>query len=98
MKKLFKNIQTLIIVVLIIVIFLLRECQGNKVVKPVEPVTIVKVETKYDTIVKEIVSYVPKYRTEVKWKTKIVHDTIIEQAPIDTLAILKDYFKVRVIL
>ena len=94
LKSLFKNFQSLIIIGLIIVIFLLRECKGDKKSSPTEPVTIVKVETKYDTIVKEIVSYVPKYRTEVKWKTKIVHDTIIEQAPIDTLAILKDYFKV----
>ena len=95
MKSLFKNFQSLIIIGLIIVIFLLRECRGEKSSLPTEPVKVVKVETKYDTIVKEVTSYVPEYRTEVKWKTKTIHDTIEvhDTIPIDTASILEDYFK-----
>ena len=95
MKRLFKNFQSLIIIGLIIVIFLLRECRGEKSSLPTEPVKVVKVETKYDTIVKEVTSYVPEYRTEVKWKTKTIHDTIEvhDTIPIDTASILEDYFK-----
>ena len=97
MKKIFKNIQTVIIVVLLIIIFFLRECQGNQVNSPLtEGETIVKIETKYDTIVNTIETYVPEYRTEVKWKTRTIHDTIEvhDTIPIDTLSILEDYFKV----
>ena len=95
MKRLFKNFQSLIIIGLIIVIFLLRECRGDSKGTPTEPVKVVKVETKYDTIVKEVTSYVPEYRTEVKWKTKTIHDTIEvhDTIPIDTASILEDYFK-----
>ena len=95
MKSIFKNFQSLIIIGLIIVIFLLRECRGESKGAPVEPVKVVKVETKYDTIVKEVTSYVPEYRTEVKWKTKTIHDTIEvhDTIPIDTASILEDYFK-----
>ncbi len=95
MKSIFKNFQSLIIIGLIIVIFLLRECRGEKSSLPTEPVKVVKVETKYDTIVKEVTSYVPEYRTEVKWKTKTIHDTIEvhDTIPIDTASILEDYFK-----
>jgi len=95
LKSIFKNFQSLIIIGLIIVIFLLRECRGEKSPLPTEPVKVVKVETKYDTIVKEVTSYVPEYRTEVKWKTKTIHDTIEvhDTIPIDTASILKDYFK-----
>jgi hypothetical protein len=95
LKSIFKNFQSLIIIGLIIVIFLLRECRGEKTPLPTEPVKVVKVETKYDTIVKEVTSYVPEYRTEVKWKTKTIHDTIEvhDTIPIDTASILEDYFK-----
>ena len=92
MKNLFKNFQTLIIIGLVIVIFLLRECKGKSKGTPTEPITIVKIETKYDTIVKTIETYIPKYRTKVKYKT--VHDTIEihDTIPIDTTSILEDYF------
>mgnify|MGYP003649584401 CR=1 FL=1 len=93
MKNLFKNFQTLIIIGLVIVIFLLRECKGESKGAPIEPTTIVKIETKYDTIINTVETYIPKYRTEVKWKT--VHDTveIHDTIPIDTMSVLKDYFK-----
>ena len=94
MKKIFKNFQTLTIIGLIIVIFLLRECKGESKGAPIEPVTIVKIETKYDTIVETVETYIPEYRTKVKWKTKTVHDTIEvhDTIPIDTTSILEDYF------
>ena len=76
MKSIFKNFQSLIIIGLIIVIFLLRECRGNRSPIPTEPVRVVKVETKYDTIVETVPTYIPKYKTRVNWKTKTVHDTI----------------------
>jgi hypothetical protein len=92
LKSIFKNFQSLIIIGLIIVIFLLRECKGESKGTPIEPVTIVKIETKYDTIVETVETYIPEYRTKVKWKT--VHDTIEvhDTIPTDTASILKDYF------
>ena len=94
MKSLFKNFQSLIIIGLIIVIFLLRECKGESKGAPIEPVTIVKIETKYDTIVETVETYIPEYRTKVKWKTKTVHDTIEihDTIPVDTASVLEEYF------
>jgi hypothetical protein len=95
LKNLFRNIQSITIVVLLIIIFFLRECQGTKSTSPTEESTIVKIETKYDTIVETIETYVPEYVTEVKWRTRTIHDTIEvhDTIPIDTLSILEDYFK-----
>ena len=84
MKDHFKNIQTLLIVVLIVIIFLMRSCQGGG--DPIEPTVITKVEVKYDTIETIRETYVPK------WKTKIVTEIDTFQAPIDTLSVLKDYY------
>ncbi len=87
MKSLFNNIQTIIIVVLVVVIILLRECKnGNKPEPEIE--RIVKIETKYDTIVKNVPTYIPEYRTRVV--TKTIHDTV--KLTIDTASILEDYF------
>tara|TARA_R110001583_G_scaffold98958_2_gene244125 strand:+ start:2376 stop:3035 length:660 start_codon:yes stop_codon:yes gene_type:complete len=93
LKSWLKDFKTLTIIGLIIVIFLLRECRGEKSPIPTEPVTIVKIETKYDTIVETVETYIPEYRTKVKWKT--VHDTIEvhDTIPTDTASILKDYFE-----
>ena len=86
MKDSFKNIQTLLIVVLVIIILFMRQCSGDDI--PIEPKVITKVETKWDTvnIVKEV--YVPK------WKTRIIKeiDSILVNTPIDTLEVLKDYY------
>ena len=94
MKNIFKNFQSLIIIGLIIVIFLLRECRGEKSPLPTEPITIVKIETKYDTIVETVPTYIPKYKTRVKWKTKTIHDTIEihDTIPVDTASVLEEYF------
>ncbi len=96
MKKTFKNIQTVIIVVLLIIIIFLRECQSNQSNSPLtKPDTIVKIETKYDTIVETIETYIPEYITEVKWRTRTIHDTIEvhDTIPVDTALVLEDYFK-----
>ena len=92
MKTWLKDFKTLTIIGLIIVIFLLRECRGESKGAPVEPVTVVKVETKYDTIVETVETYIPEYRTKIKWKT--IHDTVEvhDTIPVDTLSILEDYF------
>lgn len=86
MKKYFNSLQTLVIAVLVIVILLMRSCSGKST--PIEPTVITKVETKYDTIRKEVSVYVPKYVTKLEY----IRDTIIEKTPVDTVAILKDYF------
>ena len=83
MKDFFKNIQTLLIVVLAAVLFLQRGCSSTP---PVEPEVITKVVTKWDTLKVTEKEYVPKYIR----KTIVNIDTF--QAPIDTVSILKDYY------
>ena len=91
MKHFFNNIQTLLIVVLVIIIVFLRSCSARGAVKP-EIIT--KIEIKYDTIQTIKETYIPKWKTKVV--TEIVTETITEtdtfQQPIDTLAILQDYY------
>jgi hypothetical protein len=86
LKRYFKNIQSLLIVVLIVIIFLLRNCSG-----PVEPTERVIRDTiiEYVTIEKEYPVYVPK----IKYVTKVDIDTFT--TPIDTSAILADYYAIR---
>jgi hypothetical protein len=84
LKVNFKNIQTLFIVVFVVVIFLLRSCQGGG--DPIEPKVITKIEVRYDTIETIKETYVPK------WRTKIVTEIDTFQAAIDTTAILRDYY------
>ena len=90
MEKYIGNFKNLIILVLIIVIIFLRQCSGTVGVDntPSEPTIITKVETKYDTITKEVTKYVPKI--VIRIKTEI--DTIRLTQKIDTLSILEDYF------
>ena len=83
MKDFFKNIQTLLIVVLAAVLFLQRGCSSTP---PVEPKVITEVVTKWDTLKVSTKEYVPKYIR----KTIVDIDTF--QAPIDTISILKDYY------
>ena len=89
MKRYFGDIRNLIILVLIVVILLLRQCSGDGgEITPSEPTIVTKVETKYDTITIDKKVYVPK------WKTKIVTqvDSILVNTQIDTLEVLKDYY------
>ena len=87
MKKYFNSIQSLLIAVLVVVIFLMRQCSGGSI-EPTERVirdTIIE----YVTIEKEYPVYVPK----VKYVTKVDIDTF--STPIDTSAILADYYAIR---
>jgi hypothetical protein len=83
LKDFFKNIQTLLIVVLAAVLFLQRGCSSTP---QVEPEVITEVVTKWDTLKVTEKEYVPKYIR----KTIVDIDTF--QAPIDTVSILKDYY------
>jgi hypothetical protein len=83
LKDFFKNIQTLLIVVLAAVLFLQRGCSSTP---PVEPEVITKVVTRWDTLKVTEKEYVPKYIR----KTIVDIDTF--QVPIDTVSILKDYY------
>lgn len=83
MKDFFKNIQTLLIVVLVAFLFLQRGCSSTP---KAEPEVITEVVIKFDTIKISEKEYVPKY----------INKTIIEidsfQIPIDTISVLKDYY------
>ena len=87
MKKYFQNIQSLLLVVLVVIIFLMRGCSGTPAsTEPrVERDTIIE----YVTIEKEYPVYVPK----IKYVTKVDIDTF--STPIDTAAILADYYAIR---
>ena len=87
MKKYFKNIQSLLIAVLVVVILLMRQCSGP--VTPTEPQIIRDTIIEYVTIEKEYPVYVPK----VKYITKVDIDTFT--TPIDTSAILSDYYAIK---
>ena len=83
MRDYFKNIQTLLVVVLAALLFLQRGCSSTS---PVEPEVITEVVTQWDTIKVTEKEYVPKYIR----KTVVEIDTF--SVPIDTISILKDYY------
>ena len=87
MKVWFKNIQTLLVIVLVVIIFLMRGCSGTPV--STEPRIERDTVTEYITIEKESIVYQPK----IKYITKVDIDTFL--TPVDTLAILADYYAVR---
>ncbi len=84
-----KYTYPLIILVLIVVIFLQREC-GNK--PPPEP----RIVTVYDTLRYTDTLYQPKPFNVVKYVYKDIHhyklDTCYVMGEVDTIAILQDYF------
>ena len=92
MKDYFKNIKTLLIVVLIIVIYLQKGCSSTPI--ETEPKIITKIETKWDTITVNKPVYIPKWKTKVITKYEI--DSILVNIPIDTLEVLKDYYSKNV--
>ena len=83
MKDLFRNLQTLLIVVLAVFLFLQRSCSFTP---KVEPEIITEIVTKFDTVKVTKKEYVPKYIT----KTIVEIDSF--QLPIDTAFILRDYY------
>jgi len=87
LKKIFKNIQSLLIVVLVVIILFMRGCSNNRDQTPLtEPIITAEVKVKWDTLKIDSLVYVPRWRTKIE----TVHDTI--PADIDTLDILKDYY------
>ena len=84
MKPYFKNIQTLLIVVLLVLLWLQRSCSSSPEIT--EPQVITKVEVRYDTVETIKETYVPKYITRIE----TVIDTFT--TPIDTVNILKNYY------
>ena len=87
MKKYFQNIQSLLLVVLVVIIFLMRGCSSTPA--STEPRIERDTVTEYITIEKESIVYRPK----IKYITKVDIDTF--STPVDTLAILADYYAVR---
>jgi len=83
LKDYFKNIQTLLIVVLAVLLFLQRSCSSTP---PVEPKVITEVVTHWDTVKVETTEYVPKIIE------KIVVNVDTFSTPIDTVSVLKDYY------
>jgi len=83
MNNFFKNISYVIIAALVAIIFLMKMCQPTP--STPKPEVITKIEVKYDTISKEITTYVPKVVTRTEWK----HDTVTK---IDTVKVLNDYY------
>lgn len=75
------KIEYIIIGILVVALLLQRQCSSPGTVT--EKVT---VETKYDTIKKETPVYVPKWNT----RTEVNIDTFL--SPVDSLAILKEFF------
>ena len=84
MKKYFGDIKTLLIVVLGVIIFLTRSCQGGSDIT--EPQVITEVVTQWDTVEVEKTKYIPK----IVEKVVINIDTFA--TPIDTISVLKDYY------
>ena len=83
MRNYFKNIQTLLIVVLAVLLLLQRSCSSTP---PVEPKVITEIVTHWDTVKVETTEYVPK----IVEKVVVNIDTF--SAPIDTVSVLKDYY------
>lgn len=75
------KIEYIIIGILVVALLLQRQCSSPGTVT--EKVT---VETKYDTIKKETPVYVPKWDT----RTEVDIDTFL--SPVDSLAILKEFY------
>jgi hypothetical protein len=70
--------------VLVTLLLLQKSCSPKP--KEVEPEVITKVEIRYDTIQTVVEKYIPRWRDRII--TQI--DTVV--TPIDTIAILKDYY------
>jgi hypothetical protein len=83
LKDYFKNIQTLLIVVLAVLLVLQRSCSSTP---QVEPTVITEVVTHWDTVKVKTTEYVPKI------VEKIVVDIDTFSTPIDTVLVLKDYY------
>ena len=83
------KLEYIIILILIAILILQQTCSPQP-----EPEVIVKTEVTYDTLVREIPSYIPVYKTKVVNTTTV--DTLYNTTliPTDTAAILADYYAV----
>ena len=88
LKKVFRNLQTIIILTLVIVILLMRNCSGTKSINVNEPRIERDTVVEYITVTKTTPVYVPK----IKYINKINVDTFLVYNPIDTASILADYY------
>jgi hypothetical protein len=88
LKKVFRNLQTITILTLVIVILLMRNCSGKKSINVNEPRIERDTVVEYITVTKTTPVYVPK----IKYINKINVDTFLVYNPIDTASILSDYY------
>ena len=83
MKNFFNNIQTLVIVALVVLLFLQRSCSSSPA-----PTEKVKIDTliQFDTI--EIIknNYVPQWKEKIVTQIDTIRDTI------DTATVIQDYY------
>ena len=82
-EEIFKNLQTILIVVLVAVVLFMRNCDKPT---PTEPKEIIKTRVEYINVRDTIPQYIPKWKDRVI----VVTDTIKE--PIDTSLVLTDYY------
>lgn len=84
-----ERIQSITIVILVIVILLMQQCNEKKT-EPIDTKVVTVTETVWDTLEVEKKVYVPKWRTKVVKETDTVE--VIIQQEVDTMSILKDYY------
>ena len=83
MKDFFKNIQSVLLVILVIAL-IIKSCGG----KTPEPEVIIHTDVEYITVEKSVPEYVPKWKTRIEIINKI--DSFL--IDVDTSAILTDYY------
>lgn len=82
----FKNIQSIIIVLLIASLFFVSRCTPSLNCDECADKIVTVTETKWDTVVIKKTDYVPQ------WQDRIITEFVEVTEPIDTLAVLKDYY------
>ena len=87
MKVFFKNIQYLLIAVLVVALLLQRSCYSNP--KVVEPKVITNVEIKWDTVTINKEVYIPKWKTKVI--TEYQSDTVLNEKHEDRFLYLEGF-------
>lgn len=78
-----KDIKNILIVVLVLIIILMRTCASPT---PTKPRTKIKITTEYVQVTETIPEYIPQWKERIE----VVIDTFT--TPIDTTAILVDYY------
>lgn len=88
MKSFFKDIKTLLILILILIVLFLRFCSTTNppLLPNPDPPVVVRIETKWDTITRIVPIYTPKWETKTEYRDTTIYKDV------DTSEILKDYF------